>query len=67
VYVHTSPVQFIRLVGPRYLGDRRGSFDGRKIHEARFYIPPNWRFAYLEIEDEFRRRAWTNSLFFESD
>ena len=66
VHVQTSPVQFIRLVGPRYLGDRWGSYDGRLITEARFSIPHDWSYGYLDIEDETRRRAWTNSLFVES-
>jgi hypothetical protein len=30
---------------------------------AVFEIPRNWPYAYLEIEDEQGRRAWTNPLF----
>jgi hypothetical protein len=26
-------------------------------------VPPDWDYAYLEIEDELGRRAWTNTLF----
>lgn len=65
VHVETSPVQFIRLVGPRHLGDRRGAFDGQLLTRAQFAIPLDWSYLYLEIEDETRRRAWTNSLFVE--
>lgn len=65
VHVKTSPVQFIRLVGPRYLGDRQGSYDGHLVSEARFTLPEEWSYVYLEIEDERHRRAWTNTLFVE--
>jgi hypothetical protein len=57
-----SPVQFIRLVGPRYLGQRRGSFDGALIDRAVFDLPQDWSYAYLEIEDDHGRRAWSNTL-----
>jgi hypothetical protein len=63
VEIETSPVQFIRLVGPGYLGQRLGSFDERRLTHARMAVPPDWDYAYLEIEDELGRRAWTNTLF----
>lgn len=59
----TSPVRFIRLVGPAYQGKRIGTFMGPLITEAHMTIPDDWCYAYLEIEDEKGRRAWTNSLF----
>ena len=63
VEVETSSVQFIRLVGPAYRGDRLGSFDDHRLTGARFAVPAEWDTAYLEIEDDRGRRAWTNTLF----
>ncbi|NCP31989.1 MAG: hypothetical protein COZ06_08650 [Armatimonadetes bacterium CG_4_10_14_3_um_filter_66_18] len=62
VTVETSPVQFARLVGPGWSGQREGSFEGSLLAAATFEIPPNWAYAYLEIEDAQGRRAWTNPL-----
>jgi len=64
VTVQTSPVQFVRLVGPRWLGKRLGSFEGELLTEAAFEVP-DWPYVYLEIEDAQGRRAWTNPLFTE--
>lgn len=58
-----SPAKFARLVGPADRGKRVGAFDGTLLTEARFEIPGDWAYAYLEIEDERGRCAWTNSLF----
>jgi len=58
-----SPVRFARLVGPGWQGQRLGTFSGPLITEAEFTIPESWSYAYLEIEDDSGRRAWTNSLF----
>jgi hypothetical protein len=63
VSVHTSPVQFVRLVGPAHLGKRVGSFDGATVESVTFELPEDWAYAYLEIEDPQGRRAWTNALF----
>jgi hypothetical protein len=63
VRVRTSPVQFVRLVGPAHLGARIGSFDGEEITSASMTIPPDWGYIYIEIEDRQGRRAWTNTLF----
>jgi hypothetical protein len=30
--------------------------------EAAFDLPADWPYAYLEIEDDRGRRAWTNTL-----
>lgn len=65
--ITTSPVQFMRLVGPSSRGKRAGSFDGTLLTSARFSIPDDWRYAYLEIEDESGRRAWTNNLHIDDD
>jgi hypothetical protein len=62
VHVETSPIRFARLVGPRSTGQRAGSFDGELLTEVSFVVPEGWGYAYLEIEDEAGRRAWTNSL-----
>ncbi|MCC7352278.1 MAG: CehA/McbA family metallohydrolase [Anaerolineae bacterium] len=59
----TSPVQFIRLVGPGSLGKRLGSFNDETITEATMSVPSQWDYAYIEIEDRQGRRAWTNTLF----
>lgn len=63
VRVETSPVQFVRLVGPAHHGQRIGSFDGSVVEGAAFEVPDGWPYAYLEIEDALGRRAWTNPLF----
>ena len=63
VTIRTTPVQFMRLVGPGSSGRRIGSFDEQRYTEATFDIPPEWPYAYIEIEDEDGRRAWTNTLF----
>ena len=63
VAIQTSPVQFVRLVGPAYLGARIGSFEGALLTRAALRVPLDWPYAYLEIEDTRGRRAWTNPLF----
>jgi len=63
VCIETSPIQFARLVGPHSLGLRLGGFDGKLLSSARFELPADWEYAYLEIEDVAGRRAWTNTLF----
>jgi hypothetical protein len=63
VHIRCSPVQFVRLVGPDSAGVRLGSFDGRRLTEATLEVPPDWPYVYLEVEDDRRRRAWTNTLF----
>lgn len=63
VSIQCSPVQVARLVGPGPRGARTGSLDGRLLTRADFEVPQTWKYAYLEIEDEQGRRAWTNPLF----
>ena len=63
VSVRCSPVQAVRLVGPGSNGERSGSFTGSLLTQASFKVPPSWPYAYLEIEDEHGRRAWTNALY----
>lgn len=63
LHVTTSPVQFVRLVGPSWRGHRIGSFNGDTRTETSLSVPLDWRYVYLEVEDSCGRRAWTNSLF----
>jgi hypothetical protein len=63
VTAHTSPVQFVRLVGPADKGVRVGSFEGETRQVTTLKVPASWPYAYLEIEDVRGRRAWTNTLF----
>jgi hypothetical protein len=63
----TSPIQFMRLVGPGWNGQRVGSFGGPLLTEVRMRIPDEWPYVYVEIEDECGRRAWTNNLFSHDD
>jgi hypothetical protein len=63
VIITTSPVRFIRLVGPGSLGKRLGTFDGELLTNACLDVPMDWDYVYLEIEDVNGRRAWTNTLF----
>lgn len=62
----TSPVQFARLVGPKSAGRRLGSFEGVLMDSFSFEVPADWPFAYLEVEDDRGRRAWTNTLWLDS-
>jgi hypothetical protein len=65
VVLRTSPVRFVRLVGPGWLGQRVGALGGDPITEIRMPCPTDWDYVYAEIEDENHRRAWTNTLFVE--
>jgi hypothetical protein len=63
LHVETSPVYFMRVVGPKANGKRTGFFDGKLLTQASFEVPENWGYVYLEVEDQQGRRAWTNHLF----
>jgi len=63
VAIRTSPVQFVRLVGPASRGARMGSFEGKLVTEAQLEFAGDWPHMRIEIEDERGRRAWTNPLF----
>lgn len=67
LHVETSPVQFARLVGPGYGGQRVGGYDSDPIESFSFSVPDDWKYVYLEIEDPDGRRAWTNALFIEEE
>lgn len=62
ITVKTSPVRFIRLVGPNWLGCRLGSYDGKLLTEGTMDVPQDWPYVCLEVEDDHGRRAWTNTL-----
>jgi hypothetical protein len=62
VAVKTSPVQFIRLVGPAHHGETRLSLEGNGLTEATFRIPSGWQTAHLQLEDDQRRTAWSNTI-----
>lgn len=65
--VKTSPIRFARLVGPAWTGRRFGTFDGELCCEFTMPLPKDWPYAYLEIEDDNGRRAWTNNLFIDEE
>ena len=67
VRITTSPVQFVRLVGPGSRGKQLGSFGSERIASATFAVPAEWSYAYIEIEDGEGHRAWTNTLFSPGD
>ena len=63
VSIHTSSVQFVRLVGPGSRGARIGSFGDERITEGELEIPEGFPYVRVEVEDERGKRAWTNPLF----
>jgi hypothetical protein len=63
VHLETSPVRYVRLVGPKWQSNPNGVPKGRLIRQIDLLIPKDWPFAYIEIEDHLGRRAWTNNLF----
>lgn len=63
VQVRTSPVKYIRLVGPAYRCQKLIDPHGCGLTEAEFVVPPDWKTVYVQIEDDVRRLAWTNPLF----
>jgi hypothetical protein len=67
VVITCSPVRYVRMVGPRYAGDRIGHPEAALITEAHFEIPADWAYVLLEIEDENGHVAWSNTLFTSPD
>lgn len=63
VRVKTSPVKFIRLVGPRYECEKVIAAEGEWLTEASFSVPAEWKAPYVLLEDGARGKAWTNPLF----
>jgi hypothetical protein len=60
VRITTSPVKYIRLVGPKNHGKWAS---GERRPNMEFEIPDDWSYARLEIEDENGKKAWSNALF----
>ena len=63
LHLRTSPVMFVRIVGPNFMGRRVNEYNGKLVTETAVDIPPEWNYIYMEIEDEQHRQAWTNTLF----
>lgn len=66
IYVRTSPVKYIRLVGPAYRCQKVCDLSKSGLVEAEFAVPDHWGTVYIQIEDDVRRLAWTNPLFVEA-
>jgi hypothetical protein len=62
IHLETSPVRYVRLVGPGWHGNPNGIPKGRLIRQISLPLPQDWPYAYVEIEDQSGRRAWTNNL-----
>jgi hypothetical protein len=62
VKLETSPVTYIRLIGPRRSGQHINALDKEPIRQAEFELPADWHCARLEIEDAFGKKAWSNPL-----
>lgn len=62
VEVETSPVTYVRLIGPRRTGKWIHALDQKPICKAKFELPREWPYARLEIEDAAGKRAWSNPL-----
>jgi hypothetical protein len=62
VRVTTSPVTVVRLLGPGWSCISRRAADC-SLTSAEFEIPDDWAYVRLDIEDEGRNCAWTNTLF----
>ena len=62
VTVETSPVAYVRLIGPRRTGKWIHSLNKNAIYRAEFELPNDWPYARLEIEDAGGKRAWSNPL-----
>ena len=62
LHLKTSPVRFVRLAGPGWLGNRVRAEDEDPITEVVLPFPSDWPYVYAEIEDAAGRCAWTNTL-----
>lgn len=65
LHLETSPVRFARIVGPAWNGSGLtiGSPNGHLLRQVSFSLHQDWRYTYVELEDNRGRRAWTNNLF----
>jgi hypothetical protein len=66
VYVKTSPVRTIQLVGPAYHRAKVIVAPGQTVTEAEFDIPADWAYAYIHLQAADHTQAWTNTLFAET-
>jgi hypothetical protein len=62
VRVETSPVAYVRLIGPRMGGNWIKAKENKTVLQAEFELPLDWPYARLEIEDADGKRAWSNPL-----
>jgi hypothetical protein len=66
IRVSTDPVRIVRLAGGRKpyagWGARVWQGTGAPVTEAEFIVTQEHDYLRVEIEDEYGRRAWTNSL-----
>jgi hypothetical protein len=63
LHVESSPVRYVRLIGPAYRGQRIWAEDNQLLTSASLVVPADWDYVYLQIEDAEGRIAWTNTLF----
>jgi hypothetical protein len=64
VRVETTPVAYVRLIGPRMAGTWIKARESETVVKAEFDLPSDWPYARLEIEDSDGKRSWTNPLWF---
>jgi hypothetical protein len=62
VKVETSPVAYVRLIGPRRTGKWVNVAGKEPLLKAEFELSPDWPYARLEIESADGKRAWSNPL-----
>ena len=62
VKVETSPVAYVRLIGPRMAGSWIKAKENEPLLQAEFKLPSDWPYARLEIEDVDGTCAWSNPL-----
>ncbi|MCP4177732.1 MAG: hypothetical protein GY756_08195 [bacterium] len=64
LYVKTSQVTDIRLVGPSYRHVIHSTtLSGKEYNECEIEVPEDWKYYYLEIENSKGKKAWSNNLF----
>ena len=56
------PVTFVRLIGPRMVGQWIKAEEDKPLLQTEFQLPTDWPYARLEIEDADGKRAWSNPL-----
>lgn len=61
--LRTSPVRTVRLATSSMDWAREGSPTDDLITEISIPLREDWDYIYVDVEDDQRRRAWTNTLF----